>query len=107
MTHLQSGGPLGPEGDLGQEPRSETAGLCRLVRVVQLWDDERTIGHWFTDQEDYRELIFGPLAWDIYFLYGPEARWGNAPSPLVGSGFTIIGKRKALQSELLALLSRS
>ena len=74
-------------------------------RVVHLWDDERTIGRWFPDQDDYRELIFGSLAWDIYFLYGPEALWENVPSPLVSSGFTIIGKRKALQRELLTLLS--
>jgi len=42
-------------------------------RVIQYWDGDRTLGTWFPRQEEYKPVIFGPLAWDIFFLYGPEA----------------------------------
>ena len=49
-------------------------------------------------------MIFGPLAWDIFFLYGPEAVWEDVPAPLITSGSTIIAKRDRLRSGISQLL---
>ena len=70
-------------------------------RVIHLWDEERVTGRWFAEHED----TFFPIAWDIYFLYGPDAHWGTEPAPLVSSGFTIIGRSSKLRADLLPLLN--
>lgn len=75
-------------------------------RVVHLWDEEKAVALWLPDQEEYRDLVRGPLAWDIYFLYGPEATWDRIPWPVVSSGSTIIGKSADLQRHILPLLSQ-
>ena len=74
-------------------------------RVTQYWDSDRSLGTWFPRQEEYESLIFGPLAWDIFFLYGPEAVWEDVPAPLIASGRTIISKRDRLRSGISQLLT--
>jgi hypothetical protein len=44
------------------------------------------------------------IAWDIYYLYGPDATWESVPSPLVGEGGTIYGERVTLKMKLSTLL---
>ena len=51
--------------------------------------------------------LLGPVAWDAYHLYGPDARWNDVPEPLIGSGYTIYGKRKSLAAEIAPLLGRT
>ena len=69
-------------------------------RVVHLWDGAAEIGQWFAQEVDGNEGI----AWDIYYLYGPDATWESVPSPLIGSGRTIYGERDALKNQLNMLL---
>ena len=66
-------------------------------RVQHYWNDDFIVGEHFKDHH------FGRTAWDIYFLYGPEAVWQEEPEPLIISGFTVIRKRQALQDALLEL----
>ena len=73
-------------------------------RVSHFWDADREAYFWFPDQEGYRDLIFGPVAWDIFFLYSPEATWDDIPWPVVSSGSTIIRKRQDLADGLRSLL---
>ena len=69
-------------------------------RVIHLWDEEKIAGQWFAEHvEDYDGIV-----WDIYYLYGSEANWELIPQPLVGSGFTVWGKREELQMRLVSLL---
>lgn len=70
-------------------------------RVTQSWDDEKLAGQFFAEQEDF---IFGAIAYDIYYLYGPESRWDFKPSPLVSSGYTVIANRKQLKKDVGQLL---
>ncbi len=70
-------------------------------RVVQLWDDEKLAGQFFADQEGF---MFGSIAYDIYYLYGPEAHWDFKPSPLVSSGYPVIGKSYQLREDIVRLL---
>jgi hypothetical protein len=71
-------------------------------RVMDFWDGEFVTGQWFAREVDGYQGI----AWDVYYLYGPEATWENVPEPLESSGGTIYGKREALRMQLLALLSK-
>lgn len=74
-------------------------------RVQNIPDPRFDIGEWFPQQKDYRDVVRGVLAWDIYFLYGPEAEWRDVPTPLLSSGSTISGKRDRLHEAILPLLS--
>ena len=69
-------------------------------RVVHFWDGDYIIGQWFAREvEGYRGI-----AWDVYYLYGPQATWEAVPSPLAGSGGTIYQERERLKSQLTELL---
>ncbi len=70
-------------------------------RVTQLWDGEKVAGRFFADQEGF---IFGSVAYDIYYLYDPEAQWDIKPSPLVSSGYTVMAKRNQLKKDIGRLL---
>jgi hypothetical protein len=70
-------------------------------RVIHFWDGDTQIGQWFAKQVDGYEGV----AWDVYYLYGPEATWNSIPSPLIGSGGTIYSKHKQLETQVQTLLN--
>ena len=84
-----------------------SADLMADPRVAHLWDEGRVLGTWLPKQERYRDLISVTLAWDIYFLYGPDAGWSDVPWPLVDSGSTILGKKESLREHLVPMLARA
>ncbi len=87
---------------LGGDSREKwEANLMTDPRVTQLWDAEKVAGRFFADQEGF---IFGSVAYDIYYLYGPEAQWDIKPSPLVSSGYTVMAKRNQLKKDIDRLL---
>lgn len=47
------------------------------------------------------------VEWDAYFLYGPEAVWGEEPSALVSWGRTIVDSRDRLREDFSALLEKA
>ena len=69
-------------------------------RVMHFWDGETLIGQWFAREIDG----YDGIAWDVYYLYGPDATWETAPSKLIGSGGTIYHEREKLKMELKSLL---
>ena len=69
-------------------------------RVMHFWDGELQLGKWFAKQMDG----YDGIAWDVYYLYGPEAVWKTIPAPLLGSGRTIHAKRQTLKMQVDALL---
>jgi hypothetical protein len=71
-------------------------------RVTHFWDGETLVGEWFAEEvEGYRGV-----SWDVYYLYGPDAKWESIPSPLVGMGGTIYGERQTLKMQLNELVER-
>ena len=70
------------------------------ARVTQFWDEQQIVAQWFAQQVNGHE----ETAWDIYYLYGPEATWETVPSSLIGTGRTIISKRETLEAQILPLL---
>jgi hypothetical protein len=71
-------------------------------RVKHFWDGESEIGQWFAQEVDGYE----GTAWDVYYLYGPDATWESVPSPLVEAGGTIYDQRETLEMQLNTLLSK-
>jgi hypothetical protein len=69
-------------------------------RVVHVWDGEAATSDWFAENV---EESFAP-AWDVYYLYGPDATWTDVPGPLISSGATIIGRSGALHDAIMPLL---
>ena len=78
----------------------------RAVEATTLMPDPRVRHYWnddFIAGDHFNEHAFGRTAWDIYFLYGPEATWQEDPDPLIISGYTVIRERSALEIELTDL----
>ena len=75
-------------------------GILADAGVVHLCNEGRIAGRWFAENEDF----YLPVAWDIYYLYGPDATWEEPLSPLVISGSPIIGRKDRLRAELLQLV---
>jgi len=65
-------------------------------RVTNYWDDQKIVGNWYSQQVTHRR----GTTWDAFFLYGPQARWTNAPGPEVSSGGSVIGSRDKLAAGL-------
>ncbi len=83
----------------------EVANLSQRVlpdpRVVHLWDGSGLSSDWFAENVEHTP---GP-AWDVYYLYGPEAHWSDVPAPLRSSGATIIGRSSELKAAITPLLA--
>jgi len=90
---------------VGDDRSAVDTDLMTDPRVIHYWDGERLLGTWFPQQEEYKSVTFGPIAWDTYFLYGPDAKWGDVPEPLVTFGRTLIGKSGNLEKSLRPLLT--
>jgi hypothetical protein len=71
-------------------------------RVIHFWDGEAQVGKWFAEEvEGYRGV-----SWDVYYLYGPDARWETVPAPLMGMGGTIYAERQRLDEQVRGLLEK-
>lgn len=71
-------------------------------RVTHFWDGEHVIGQWFAKEIDG----YDGIAWDTYYLYGPNTTWETVPAPLEGSGGTIYGERESLEMQVRTLLEQ-
>ena len=69
-------------------------------RVLHFWDGDFVVGNWFAKEVEG----WNGTAWDVYYLYGPDANWDTIPQPLLGSGGDIINQREKLHSEIEPLL---
>jgi hypothetical protein len=63
-------------------------GLLHDPRVVHLWDADKAVARWFAEYSDLRaEDGSRPPAWDLLYLFGPDARWDKAlDKPEAGDG---------------------
>jgi hypothetical protein len=84
---------------------SQAADVSRRVlpdpRVTQFWDGDAVTSEWFVENVDHSPAP----AWDIYYLFGPDASWADVPGPIVSSGGTIIGQSSALKDAITPLLA--
>lgn len=70
-------------------------------RVAHFWDGEKAAGRWFKEAvpSDYE----GPVQWDVFYLYGADAEWGDQPTPLLTTGRPILKDRRKLAEAVAAL----
>lgn len=79
-----------------------TGGVLHDSRVVHFWDEQRTVGRWFAEQDP--ENSDNGVVWDAYYLYGPDAEWGTTVGPLLSSGSTVRSESDNLKRNILPLL---
>lgn len=67
-------------------------------RVTHYWDPDQEIGRWFDENEQLVGFDFnrGPIVWDSFLLFGPNATWEETPAPLVAFGNTVIADKEEL-----------
>ena len=81
-------------------------GLTPDDRMAEYWDEEQLAGQWFARNlasaaRGTRPRFFDVLAFDIYYLFAPDARWGDAPPDLFSSAVdNDFASRLALRSAL-------
>ena len=87
-------------------------------RVRHYWDPgAKVVGRWFRDHveelkksdvpgADFMQGAFGNqrAAWDVYFLYGPHAKWGDAPGEIVSWGRPVFRVQERLHKDLKRLV---
>ena len=85
---------------------SQAADVSRRVlpdsRVAQFWDGSALTSEWFAKNVDQSPAP----AWDVYYLFGPDATWIEVPEPIVSSGGTIIGQSSSLEAAITPLLAK-
>jgi hypothetical protein len=70
-------------------------------RVTNLWDEQQAVGRWFAAHlPSSRGTEIRPVSWDVYLLYGPDARWDPTPGPLLSMGRPVIDARDRLRRAL-------
>lgn len=89
---------------VGDDRSAVELNLMPDPRAIQFWDGNRLLGAWLTLQEGYESIAFGPIAWDTFLLYGPEAEWSEVPGPLLAFGRTILSERDVLEKHLFPFL---
>ncbi len=61
------------------------------------------VGRWLATLDDFMG-VRGPILWDAYALYGPDASWEDKPGPLLGWGTPVIRSRDSMSREIQPLL---
>lgn len=80
------------------------ASLLNDPRVVNLWDGELAVSKRFAASDSLGIEPFGPILYDAFFLFSPEARWGEDPTGLVAAGLPVIGETAKLAAAAKQLL---
>jgi hypothetical protein len=70
-------------------------------RVTSYWDPDGLVGQAVGPDVQ----TFGPAVWDVYALYGPDARWDERPTGLTDWGAPVIAESDRLGQRVGALLA--
>ena len=74
-------------------------------RVTHLWDRNQAVGRWFASYRGPQgDCFMGDVAWDLFYLFGPEAQWGEGPDPLIACGGPVIEVSGKLAAAITPLL---
>jgi len=71
----------------------QVADLLVDARARHYWDGERRLGRAVAQELGYG----GTAAWDIFLVYGPDAKWGDPP---IAVGSPVIAQSGALMRAL-------
>lgn len=71
--------------------------------MTQYWDGEGITGTYFAET-DLGGLGYSGFVYDVYYVFGPAATWGDEPEPLAGSGAPVVYEGEMLLAALRAQL---
>lgn len=77
-------------------------GVLNDPRVVHFWDEEKVAGRWYEKHVTRRG---DEVEWDAYFLYAPDASWGEEHPEVLAWGRTILDTKERLQEAAKPLLA--
>ena len=74
-------------------------------RVRHFWDPGKVVGRWFAQHPELGDCELGNrgIAWDAFYLFGPDARWEDAPQPVLVAGCPIVREEARLLAGLAML----
>jgi hypothetical protein len=72
-------------------------------RVTQYWDGEGVTGRYFADT-DVAGMGYAGFVYDVYYVFGPKARWADEPPPPSGAGGPVVYNGEQLLAALRAQL---
>ena len=72
-------------------------------RVRQYWDGEGITGTYFADA-DLGGLGYSGFVYDVYYVFGPDATWADAPAPLAGANAPVVSYVGDLLTEIRSQL---
>ena len=81
---------------LPQDSRFSVTQALVDPRVTHFWDNEQILNNELARAFDLGE----GLVWDVYFLFGPDAAWGEAPPRALGTGSPVVAHMATLESLL-------
>lgn len=81
---------------LAQDTRFEVADLVVDARARHFWDDDQLVSDELSRAFDYG----GGVVWDVYFLFGPAATWGDRPPNPLAAGAPVVSEIAGLESAL-------
>ncbi|MEE9324499.1 MAG: hypothetical protein V3U90_02965 [Dehalococcoidia bacterium] len=108
-----------------REKVPEAQKLLDDPRVSHFWDGKRELARWFKEKvlpswregdaakfagssEEVEQFLGRPfqdeVIWDVYLLFGGQAKWDKVPEPLVGWGYPVVFSGEKLVEELKPLL---
>lgn len=82
-------------------------------RVTHRWDEPKAVGAWYGPRTSSIRPQLTPdskwgeadVLWDAFLLYGPNARWDEAPTDLIHWGRTIVAGRETLKADFEKLFA--
>ena len=69
-------------------------------RVKHFWDTQTQTPFWFGEHLDGRSSF----AWDVYYIFGPDAKWDTIPEPLISTFAPVVRGKQLFQDSLSTLL---
>ena len=70
---------------------------------MQYWDPQGITGTYFAET-DLGGLGYSGFVYDVYYVFGGDAAWADAPAPLAGSGSPVLYEGDKLLAALEAQL---
>lgn len=75
------------------------------ARVTQFWDGDRALGRFLAD--DHALDYPGPVMWDAFLLFGPDARWDQQPPTPIAKGWPVVAATDRLTNVLQRASART
>lgn len=71
-------------------------------RVAQYWDADGITGTYLAER-DLGGVGSTDFVYDVYYVFGPDATWGEEPGPVAGAGIPVVSSLDRLLAELRQL----